>query len=493
MPSSSKLPKPTPQEARLAELEIRNRFAEQGVGAPARGAGRLSARERIALLLDEGSFVETGKLVTHRAVEFGMQEMRVPGDGCITGHGKVQGRVVFVFAQDASVFGGTLSEANAAKIVATMNRAMSVGAPIIGLYDSQGIRIEDGISALAGMQEVLLSGAKASGVVPQIAVLLGPATEGTLLAASIADFIVARDYVTENVSDVAHLFAADDEACIRTVRELLGFLPSSYRDVPPMSAYAGQDADVPEIADEPYDMVDAISKIVDKGYLLQVQEHHARNLIVGFARMEGRTVGIVANQPLYLDGALDGDAAAKGARFVRLCDAFNVPILTFEDAPGFLPGTIQHSAKLLCAYAEATVPKLTVVMRRAYGAASCVMGAKAGLSLAWPSAEITVMAPEDAVDVIHRREFEEHLKHAQAMWPQGMAFSEEKKSELLTRLREEKIAVFRERFAHPYNAAERAYVDAVIYPNETRRRLIDGLDMLARKHLQRSGKKHERD
>ncbi|HEY0263863.1 MAG TPA: carboxyl transferase domain-containing protein, partial [Granulicella sp.] len=332
MPSSSKPPKPTPQEARLAELEIRNRFAEQGIGGPAHGAGRLSARERIAHLLDEGTFVEMGKLVTHRAVEFGMQEMRVPGDGCITGYGKVQGRVAFVFAQDASVFGGTLSEANAAKIVATMDRAISVGAPIIGLYDSHGIRIEDGVSALAGMQQVLLSGAKARGVVPQLAVLLGPATEGTLLAASIADFIVTRKNVTESVSNVAHLLAADDEACLRAVRELLSFLPSSYRDVSPMSAYVGQDANVPEIEDEPYDMAEVIAKIVDTDSLLQVQEHHARNLIVGFARMEGRAVGIVANQPLCLEGALDGDAAAKGARFVRLCNAFNIPILTFEDA-----------------------------------------------------------------------------------------------------------------------------------------------------------------
>ena len=534
-------PQPTPQQVRLAELAVRNQLAEEGGGADRRErerkAGKLSARERIELLLDEGTFIETGKFVTHRATDFGMDAQRVPGDGFVTGHGKVHGRVVFVFAQDFTVFGGSLSEANAAKIVAIMDMAMRVGAPIVGLNDSGGARIQEGVVSLAGYSDIFLRNTLTSGVVPQISAILGPCAGGAVYSPAITDFTVMNEktsymFVTgpdviktvthedvtketlggaathNEISGVAHFMAADDTVCLATVRELLSFIPSNNLDLPPRAACtddpgradAALDTIIPHASNQPYDMVDVIAKIVDDGYLFQVQEHYARNIIVGFARMNGRPVGVVANQPAVLAGVLDINASVKGARFVRFCDAFNIPLVTFEDVPGFLPGVqqehggiIRHGAKLLYAFAEATVPKLTVITRKAYGGAYCVMSSKhlrTDLNLAWPTAEIAVMGPEGAVNIVYKREFDERLKHAQAVWPQGKAFTEEEKAAILADVRKEKTEEFRERFANPYVAAERGYVDAVIRPSETRRRLNEALDMLAGKREKNPAKKH---
>ncbi|WP_158942663.1 acyl-CoA carboxylase subunit beta [Granulicella sp. S190] len=528
-------------QRKLAELAARHAIAEEGGGEERRErerkSGKLSARERIDFLLDEGTFEETDKFVTHRATDFGMAEMRVPGDGFITGYGRVHGRVVFVFAQDFTVFGGSLSEANAAKIVKIMDMAMRVGAPVIGLNDSGGARIQEGVVSLAGYTDIFLRNTLASGVVPQISAILGPCAGGAVYSPAITDFTVMTEgtsymfvtgpdviktvthedvtkealggAVTHNeISGVAHFMAHDDQECLATVRELLSFLPSNnLDDAPrreiqddPARADAALDTIIPEESNQPYDMVDVISRVVDDGYFFQVQEHFARNIVVGFARMAGRPVGIVANQPAFLAGVLDINASVKGARFVRFCDAFNIPLITFEDVPGFMPGIqqehggiIRHGAKLLYAFAEATVPKLTVITRKAYGGAYCVMSSKhlrTDLNLAWPTAEIAVMGPEGAVNIVYKRELETTVKRAEAMWPQGKAFTEEEKLAVLAEARKDKVEEFRERFANPYVAAERGYIDAVVRPSETRRRLNSALDMLATKRDKNPAKKH---
>jgi propionyl-CoA carboxylase beta chain len=525
----------------LAELAARHAIAEEGGGAERRErerkAGKLSARERVEFLLDEGTFEETDKFVTHRATDFGMAEQRVPGDGFITGYGRVHGRVVFVFAQDFTVFGGSLSEANAAKIVKIMDMAMRVGAPLVGLNDSGGARIQEGVVSLAGYTDIFLRNTLASGVVPQISAILGPCAGGAVYSPAITDFTVMTEKtsymfvtgpdviktvthedvtkdalggaVTHNeISGVAHFMAHDDQECLATVRELLSFLPSNNLDDAPRKptqddpgrADIALDTIVPTESNQPYDMVDVIGHVVDGGYFFQVHERFARNIVVGFARMAGRTVGVVANQPAFLAGVLDINASVKGARFVRFCDAFNIPLITFEDVPGFMPGIqqehggiIRHGAKLLYAFAEATVPKLTVITRKAYGGAYCVMSSKhlrTDVNLAWPTAEIAVMGPEGAVNIVYKRELDATLRQAEAVWPQGKAFTEEEKMAVLAEARKEKVDEFRERFANPYVAAERGYIDAVIRPSETRRRLNAALDMLATKRENIPAKKH---
>jgi len=541
VPHTDSAAKSDNHERNLAELAARHAIAEEGGGAERRErerkAGKLSARERIEFLLDEGTFEETDKFVTHRATDFGMAEQRVPGDGFITGYGRVHGRVVFVFAQDFTVFGGSLSEANAAKIVKIMDMAMRVGAPVVGLNDSGGARIQEGVVSLAGYTDIFLRNTLASGVVPQISAILGPCAGGAVYSPAITDFTlmtettsymfvtgpdviktvthedVTKDAlggaVTHNeISGVAHFMAHDDQECLATVRELLSFLPSNNLDDPPRKATqddpvradAALDTIVPTESNQPYDMVDVIGRVVDDGYFFQVQEHFARNIVVGFARMAGRPVGIVANQPAFLAGVLDINASVKGARFVRFCDAFNIPLITFEDVPGFMPGIqqehggiIRHGAKLLYAFAEATVPKLTVITRKAYGGAYCVMSSKhlrTDVNLAWPTAEIAVMGPEGAVNIVYKRELDTVVRQAEAMWPQGKPFTEEEKLAVLAEARKEKVEEFRERFANPYVAAERGYIDAVIRPSETRRRLNSALDMLATKREKNPAKKH---
>ena len=522
---------------RLSELESRNALAEEGGGPERRERqhreGKLSARERVALLLDEGSFEETDRLVTHRCTDFGMEEKRIPGDGFVTGYGRIDGRTVFVFAQDFTVFGGSLSESNAAKIVKLMDMAMRVGAPIIGLNDSGGARIQEGVVSLAGYADIFLRNTLASGVVPQISAILGPCAGGAVYSPAITDFTLMVDktsymFVTgpdvirtvtheevtkeklggaathNETSGVAHFMAHDDAECLAMVRELLSFLPSNNLEDPPRRACsdpidradAELDTLVPPESNQPYDIKLVIERLVDDGYFFEVQEHFARNIVIGFARLNGRPVGIVANQPAFLAGVLDIDASVKAARFVRFCDAFNVPLLTLEDVPGFLPGTqqeyggiIRHGAKLLYAFAEATVPKLTVITRKAYGGAYCVMSSKhirTDLNLAWPTAELAVMGPEGAVNIVYGRELERAVKEAEAAGP----LTEEQKTALLAAAREEKVHEFREQFANPYIAAERGYVDAVIRPRETRRRLIAALEMLDGKRDRNPPKKH---
>ena len=521
----------------VAELARRDRLAEEGGGQERRERqhkeGKLSARERISLLLDEGSFEETDRFVTHRCTDFGMAEKRIPGDGFVTGYGRVEGRTVFVFAQDFTVFGGSLSETNAAKIVKLMDMAMRVGAPIVGLNDSGGARIQEGVVSLAGYADIFLRNTLASGVIPQISAILGPCAGGAVYSPAITDFTLMVDktsymFVTgpdvirtvtheevtkeklggatthNEVSGVAHFMAHDDQECVAMVRELLSFLPSNNLEDPPRRpctdpvdrADRELDTLVPAESNQPYDIKLVIERLVDEGYFFEVHEHFARNIVIGFARMNGRPVGIVANQPAYLAGVLDIDASVKGARFVRFCDAFNIPLITLEDVPGFLPGTqqeyggiIRHGAKLLYAFAEATVPKLTVITRKAYGGAYCVMSSKhirTDLNLAWPTAEIAVMGPEGAVNIVYGRELEQVVKQAEKTRP----LSEAEKAEILAAARAKKVHEFREQFANPYIAAERGYVDAVILPHETRRRLISALEMLDGKRDKNPPKKH---
>src|ERR1700744_3024133 len=532
------IPKFVVRAESLEELENRNRLAEEGGGKERRERqhreGKLSARERIDLLLDEGTFEETDKFVTHRATDFGMAEQRIPGDGFVTGYGRIDGRTVFVFAQDFTVFGGSLSESNAAKIVKLMDMAMRVGAPIIGLNDSGGARVQEGVVSLAGYADIFLRNTLASGVVPQISAILGPCAGGAVYSPAITDFTLMVDktsymFVTgpdviktvtheevtkeqlggatthNEISGVAHFMAHDDQECVAMVRELLGFLPSNNLEDPPRRpctdpvdrADRELDTLVPPESNQPYDIKHVIERLVDDGYFFEVHEHFARNIVVGFARMNGRPVGIVANQPAHLAGVLDIDASVKGARFVRFCDAFNIPLITLEDVPGFLPGTqqeyggiIRHGAKLLYAFAEATVPKLTVITRKAYGGAYCVMSSKhirTDLNLAWPTAEIAVMGPEGAVNIVYGRELTEAVAEAEA--GEG-PLTDERKQQLLAAARAEKVHEFREQFANPYIAAERGYVDAVILPRETRRRLITALEMLQGKRDKNPPKKH---
>jgi propionyl-CoA carboxylase beta chain len=502
----------------LQELERR---AELGGGEERlrrqREAGKLTARERIDLLFDPGTFEEIDKFVTHRCRDFGMADQVVPGDGVVCGHGRINGRLCYAFAQDFTVFGGSLSETNAAKIVKIMDLAMKMGAPVIGLNDSGGARIQEGVQSLAGYADIFLRNTLASGVVPQISAIMGPCAGGAVYSPAITDFTimvkntsymfvtgpdvirtVTHEQVTKEElggaithnerSGVAHFAVENDQECLLLIRELLSFLPNNNVDDPPRAAPADPadradetlDTMVPASPNQPYDMADVIRAVVDEGYLLEVHEHFARNILVGFARLGGRPVGIVANQPAHLAGTLDIDASVKGARFVRFCDAFNIPLVTFEDVPGFLPGTVQeyggiirHGAKLLFAFAEATVPKLTVITRKAYGGAYCVMSSKhirTDANYAWPTAEIAVMGAEGAVNILYRRELEA-ADDAVAM-------------------RAAKISEYRQKFANPYVAAQRGFIDEVIQPRHTRAKLIAALEALDTKRDRNPPKKH---
>src|SRR6266705_861960 len=470
----------------LADLDRR---AELGGGEERlrrqRESGKLTARERIDLLFDSGTFEEIDKFVTHRCLDFGMAEQVVPGDGVVAGHGRINGRLAYAFAQDFTVFGGSLSETNAQKICKVMDLAMKVGAPVIGLNDSGGARIQEGVMSLAGYADIFLRNTLASGVIPQISAVMGACAGGAVYSPAITDFIfmtretsymfvtgpdVIKTVTHEEVSKqelggamthnatsgVAHFVTRDDADCLAMIRELLSFLPSNNLDDPPRrttsDAPARRDESlntlVPADPQKPYDMKDAIHSVVDDGYFFEVHEHYAKNLVVGFARLDGRPVGIVGNQPAFLAGVLDINASVKGARFVRFCDAFNIPLITFEDVPGFLPGTVQeyggiikHRAKLLFAFAEATVPKVTVITRKAYGGAYCVMSSKhirTDFNYAWPTAELAVMGPEGAVNVLYKRELDAAEDPAKA--------------------RAEKVEEFREKFANPYIAAAHGFL-----------------------------------
>jgi len=506
---------------KLERLEELRAASERGGGGERVKAqhdrGKLSARERLDLLLDEGSFVEIDRFVTHRSTDFGLAEKKILGDGVVTGYGTVHGRLVFVFSQDFTVFGGSLSEAHAEKIVKLQDMAMKTGAPIIGLNDSGGARIQEGVVSLGGYADIFLRNTLASGVIPQISVILGPCAGGAVYSPAITDFVymvrgtsymfvtgpnVVKTVTHEEIdmeglggadvhaskSGVAH-FACDSEgSSLESVRDLLRYVPQNNRELPPASN--GTDPHdrrdeklleiVPDNPNHPYDMRDVIRCVVDGGSFYEVHERFAQNLLVGFAHLGGHSVGVVANQPASLAGVLDIDASDKGARFVRFCDAFNVPLVVFEDVPGFLPGVaqehggiIRHGAKLLYAFAEATVPKVTLITRKAYGGAYDVMNSKhirGDVNLAWPQAEIAVMGPKGAVEVLFRREI------ADAEDPEAAT--------------EKRIAEYRERFAHPYEAAARGYVDDVIDPRDSRPRLISALDMLRHKRDENPLRKH---
>jgi propionyl-CoA carboxylase beta chain len=508
---------------RLEELRKLNAEAEAGGGADRRERehkqGKLSARERIDLLLDEGTFEELDKFVRHRSHDFGMEEQRPAGDGFITGFGRIDGRLVYVFAQDFTIFGGSLSETNAAKIIKVMGLAMRSGAPLIGLNDSGGARIQEGVKSLAGCAEIFLHNTLASGVIPQISAVMGPCAGGAVYSPAITDFIfmtrdtsymfvtgpdviktVTHEEVTKQelggamthnaVSGVAHFVAVDDAECLAMIRELFSYLPSNNIDDAPHRPTndpwdritPALNAIVPENSQQPYDIKDVIHALADDKEFFEVHEHFAKNIVVGFAHMDGRSIGIVANQPAFLAGVLDINASIKGARFVRFCDCFNIPLLTLEDVPGFLPGTqqefggiIRNGAKLLYAYAEATVPKITLITRKAYGGAYCVMSSKhirTDFNFAWPTAEIAVMGPEGAVNIVYKRELDR---------------APEANREALRR---EKIDEFRETFANPYVAAESGYIDAVIEPAHTRAKIITALRSLENKRDTNPRKKH---
>ncbi len=479
--------------------------------------GKLSARERLDLLLDDDSFVELDRFVTHRCEEFGLADQKVLGDGVVTGWGSIHGRLVYVFSQDFTVFGGSLSEAHAEKIVKVQEMALKNGAPLVGLNDSGGARIQEGVASLGGYADIFLRNTLASGVVPQISVVLGPCAGGAVYSPAITDFVymvretsfmfvtgpgVVKTVTHEDVdmeglggadvhagtSGVAH-FAHDTEAeSLAAVRDLFRYIPQNNAERPP----SGDDADrhdrkdpallevVPDNANRPYDMLDVVRSVMDHGVFYEVHTAFARNLVTGFAHLGGHSVGVVANQPAVLAGVLDIDASDKGARFVRFCDAFNIPLVVFEDVPGFLPGVsqehggiIRHGAKLLYAFCEATVPKVTVITRKAYGGAYDVMNSKhvrGDVNLAWPSAEIAVMGPKGAVEILFRKEIAASDDPAAAT--------------------EAKMAEYRETFAHPYVAAARGYLDDVIDPRETRPRLINALDMLSAKRDSNPAKKH---
>ena len=515
---SKEQPAKLPKLDQLLEHEQR---AEAG-GGPERvekqhAAGKMTARERVEFLLDEGTFQEFDKLVEHRSQDFGMDKQIYPGDGVVTGHGLIDGRKVFVFAQDFTVFGGSLSETHAEKICKVMDLAMKVGAPIIGLNDSGGARIQEGVVSLGGYADIFLRNTLASGVVPQISCIMGPCAGGAVYSPAITDFnIMVKDtsymFITgpdviktvthedvtkeelggaathNRISGVAHFSADSDEHALRMVRELLSFIPSNNVDdaprVTPTDAADRVEAKlnsiVPEASNQPYDIREVIDLIVDNGYFFEVHRDYAPNIVVGFARLDGRSIGIVANQPAFLAGVLDIDSSLKGARFVRFCDCFNIPIVTFEDVPGFLPGIsqehggiIKHGAKLLYAFAEATVPKVTVITRKAYGGAYCVMGSKhirTDINFAWPSAEIAVMGPEGAVDILYRRE---------------LAEASDKVS-----VRRSRVTELEDKFASPYVAAERGFIDEVIEPAQTRVKLIRALALLENKRDTNPPKKH---
>ncbi len=506
---------------RIADLEKRNDQAFVGGGeerlAKHKVGTRLTARERLDVLLDPGSFVEIDRFVTHRCTNFKMEDTRTPGDGVVTGYGRVNGKLVFVYSQDFTVFGGSMSRTQANKIIKIMELALKNGAPVIGLNDSGGARIQEGVEALAGYADIFLKNVMASGVVPQISAIMGPCAGGAVYSPSLTDFIfMVRDtsymFVTgpdviktvthEDVtkeelggaithnqkSGVAHFATDDDRNCLLMIRELLNFLPSNNVDDSPVLPTRDRpdrveeslNTLIPDNPRKPYDMLDLIGKIVDEGYFLEVQKHFAKNIIIGFARLNGRSIGIVANQPSVLAGCLDIDASRKSARFVRFCDAFNIPILTLVDVPGFLPGTnqewagiITHGAKLLYAYAEATVPKVTLITRKAYGGAYDVMSSKhlrGDINLAYPTAEIAVMGADGAVSIIFRNEIKQATDH---------------NSEKLRLTKD-----YEDKFANPYVAAELGYIDEVIEPASTRKRLIDSFEMLKNKRDTNPPKKH---
>jgi len=482
-----------------------------------RAKGKLLARERIEVLLDEGSFREVDMFVTHRASEFGLNNRRPLGDGVVTGYGTIDGRLVYVFSQDFTIFGGSLGRAHADKIVKMQDLALKNGAPIIGLNDSGGARIQEGVVSLGGYADIFLRNTLSSGVIPQISCILGPCAGGAVYSPAITDFIimtkdtsymfvtgpdvvrsVTHEEVTfeelggaathNEISGVAHFAAENEEHALFTVRTLLSFLPRNNMEDPPVVACqddplrteSSLDTIIPDNPNKPYDMHDVIKAVIDDGYFFEVHEHFATNIIVGFARLNGRSVGIIANQPSVLAGVLDINASVKAARFVRFCDCFNIPLITFEDVPGFLPGLaqehggiIRHGAKLLYAFAEATVPKITVITRKAYGGAYDVMSSKhlrGDINLAWPTAEIAVMGPEGAINILYRREL------AEAEDPEA--------------LRAVLVKEYRETFANPYVAASWGYVDDVIEPSQTRPRLINALEMLQNKRDENPPKKH---
>ena len=502
----------------IAELEERRKRARLGGGQKRidsqHAKGKLTARERIDVFLDQDSFEEWDMFVEHRCTEFDMQETQTPGDGVVTGHGTVNGRLVFVFSQDFTVFGGSLSESHANKICKIMDQAMKVGAPVIGLNDSGGARIQEGIDSLAGYAEVFRRNVLASGVVPQISMIMGPCAGGAVYSPSMTDFIfmvedtsymfvtgpdVVKTVTHETVtaeelggaithttkSGVADRAFVNDMEALLYLRRFIDFLPANNKEQPPHRPTPDAhdriemslDTLIPDNPNKPYDMKELITKVVDEGDFFELQPNYAGNILIGFARMEGSTVGIVANQPMVLAGCLDIDSSKKAARFVRFCDCFNIPIMTFVDVPGFLPGTsqefngiIKHGAKLLFAYAEATVPKVTVITRKAYGGAYDVMSSKhlrGDVNFAWPSAEIAVMGPKGAVEIIFRGDIGDADKIAK------------------------RTEEYRTRFANPFIAGARGFIDDVIMPHATRKRLCKSLRMLKTKNVQNPWKKHD--
>ncbi len=507
---------------KFEELDRLNELAELGGGLDKikkqHEAGKLTARERIENLLDKGTFTEIDKFVTHRCYNFNMDKMKILGDGVVTGYGKINNRTVFVFSQDFTVFGGSLSEYFAKKICKIMDLALQNGVPVIGLNDSGGARIQEGVLSLAGYAEIFLRNSLASGVIPQISAIMGPCAGGAVYSPALTDFIVmvkdtsymfitgpevvktvTSEIVTKEElggamthntkSGVAHFAADNDKDCLYKIRELLSYLPSNNLEDPPIKSTKDDpyriDLDlnniVPDNPFQPYDMKDIILKIVDENYFFEIQEHFAKNLIIGFARFNGKTIGIVANQPSVMAGALDVNSSIKGARFVRFCDCFNIPLLTLVDVPGFMPGTsqeyggiIKHGAKLLYAYCESTVPKVTIITRKAYGGAYDVLSSKhirGDINYAYPTAEIAVMGPDGAVNILFRKEIEEAEK------------GEERKKTL--------VDEYRKTFANPYRAAELGYIDEIIKPEVTRPKVIQAFTLLANKRQSNPPKKHD--
>jgi propionyl-CoA carboxylase beta chain len=507
----------SPINKAIKEFERKTTEAEQGGGteriAKQHEGGKKTARERIDAFLDPGTFVEIDKLVTHRCTQFGMEQTKYAGDGLVSGYGKVDGRLVYVFAQDFTVFGGTLSRANADKIVKIQKLALKMGAPVFGLNDSGGARIQEGVESLAGYADIFQLNVKASGVIPQISAIMGPCAGGAVYSPALTDFIlmvkdtsymfvtgpevikavtheeVSKDdlggALTHNSkSGVAHFMAENDEQAMMLLRDLFSFLPSNNMEEAPhvpsvdpvMRETLNLETLIPDDPNKPYDMKEIITSVIDDANFLEVQQHYAQNIVVGFARMNGRSVGIVANQPAHLAGVLDIDSSVKGARFVRFCDAFNIPIITFVDVPGFLPGTVQefggiikHGAKLLYAFAEATVPKITVITRKAYGGAYDVMSSKhigADINFAYPSAEIAVMGADGAINILYRNKLKTKADRQKA------------------------VSTYKEAFANPYKAAELGFIDEIILPKQTRFKLIQALDMTRSKSDTNPPKKH---
>jgi len=503
-------------KAKFDQFELLNQQAESGGGTERvdkqHSSGKKTARERIEILLDPGTFNEIDKMVTHRATDFGIDKQKIPGDGLVSGYGKIEGRLVYVFAQDFTVFGGTLSRTNADKILKIQDLAVKMGAPLIGLNDSGGARIQEGVESLAGYADIFYNNVLCSGVIPQISAILGPCAGGAVYSPALTDFIfmvektshmfvtgpeviktVTHEDVTKeelggaithaSKSGVAHFTGSDEETTLMMVRELMSFIPSNNMEEPPSKICSDPEdrADtslneiVPVDPNKPYDIKDIILKIIDDEHFLEVQPHYAANIVVGFARMGGRSIGIVANQPAHLAGVLDINSSSKAARFVRFCDAFNIPLVTLVDVPGFLPGTaqefggiIKHGAKLLYAFAEATVPKITLITRKAYGGAYDVMSSKhigGDVNMAYPTAEIAVMGPDGAINILYR----------------GKLSDDEKADAVLD---------YREKFANPYRAAALGYIDEIILPQDTRYKIIQALNMTHNKRKSNLPRKH---